>query len=140
VQNSLGGIQEPRWLPQVLWQSPPGWGGHLSSVREGAPLSGARNGVCLRCFPLGTLGVSANSVPQVTRCWCRMEGTCDSGQVRFSASLMLSQVPRDWNGTEVVLHSLVVLRSHRESCRDLEGVCQLCAQGDPVLVPAGRDL
>ena len=37
MQTSLGGIREPRWLPQVLQQSPHGQGGHLSSGREGAP-------------------------------------------------------------------------------------------------------
>ena len=31
-------------FPQVLWQSPPRPGGHLSSGREGAGMSGARNG------------------------------------------------------------------------------------------------
>ena len=34
----------------------------------------------------------------------------------------------------------VVLRSREESSRDCEGVCQLCAQGDQVLAPTGRDL
>lgn len=38
----------PRLLPQVLWQSLPSQGGHLSSVREGARMSVARNGVCPR--------------------------------------------------------------------------------------------
>ena len=58
---------------------------------------------------------------------------------------MLSQVPHarngtlhDWNGTEVLFHSLVVLRSHGESSRDLGGVRRLCAQGDLVLAPTGR--
>ena len=45
---------------------------------------------------------------------------------RFSASLMLSQVPCDWIGTEVVFHSPEVLRSGGESSRDLGGVCRLC--------------
>ena len=45
---------------------------------------------------------------QVTKCWRRLEGTCDPGQAGFPASLMLSQVPRDWIGTEVVFHSPVV--------------------------------
>ena len=48
---------------------------------------------------------------QVTKCWRRPEGTYDPGQAGFPASLMLSQVPRDCIGTEVVLHSQVVLRS-----------------------------
>ena len=39
----------------------------------------------------------------------------DPGQAGFSASLVLSQVLRDWIGTEVVFHSLVVLRSRGES-------------------------
>ena len=46
VQTSLGRIQEPRCLQQMLQQWPPGPGGHLSSGREGARMSGARNGVC----------------------------------------------------------------------------------------------
>jgi hypothetical protein len=86
-------------------------------------MSGAQNGVCLRSCPLGTLGVSVNSAPKVTRCWCRSEGVCDPGQSRFSASLMLSQVPHDWFGTEVVFQSPEVLRSHGESSKDLGGVC-----------------
>jgi hypothetical protein len=36
----------------------------------------------------------------------------DPGQAGFSASLML--VPHDWNGTEDVFHSTVVLRSRGE--------------------------
>ena len=58
----------------------------------------------------------------------------------FSASLMLSQVPRDWIGTEVVFHSPEVLSSHGESSGDLGGVCRLQDQGDLVLVPTRRDL
>ena len=54
------------------------------------------------------LGVSADSVSKVTRCWCIQEGTCNPGQDRFSASLML--VPYNWNGIEDVLHLLVVQR------------------------------
>ena len=76
---------------------------------------------------------------QVTQCWRRPEGTCDPGQAGFSASLMLSQVPHDWIGTEVVFHSPEVLRSSGESCGDLGGV-RLRAQGVLVLVPTGRDL
>ena len=38
--------------------------------------------------PLGTLGVSVDSVPKVPWCWCRPEGTCDPGQAGFSASLI----------------------------------------------------
>ena len=41
--------------------------------------------------------------------------------------LMLSQVPRDWIGTEVVFHSPGVLRYCRESSGDLGVVCQLFA-------------
>jgi hypothetical protein len=55
---------------------------------------------------------------QVTQFWRRLEGTCDPGQAGFSASLMLSHVPRDWIGTEVVFHSLVVLRSRGVSSRE----------------------
>ena len=84
---------------------------------------------------LGTLGVSADSVPKMPRCWCRLEGTCDPGQAGFSASLMLSQVPHDWIGAEVVFHSLVVLRTSGESSRGNLGVSL-----DSVLVLTGRDL
>ena len=41
----------------------------------------------------------------------------DPGQAGFSAFLVLSQVLRDWIGTEVVFHSAVVLRSSGESSR-----------------------
>jgi hypothetical protein len=54
---------------------------------------------------------------QMIQCWHLLEGTCDPGQAVFPASLMLSQVPSDWIGTEVVFHSLVVLRSRGESSR-----------------------
>ena len=33
--------------------------------------------------PLGTVGVSADSVPKMTRCWHRLEGTCAPGQAGF---------------------------------------------------------
>ena len=45
----------------------------------------------------------------------------------------------DWNGTDVVFHSPVVLRLHGEYSRDLGGVSQLRAQGDLVLVLTRRD-
>jgi hypothetical protein len=77
---------------------------------------------------------------QVTQCCCWLEGTCDPGQATFSASLMLSQVPHDWIGTEVVFHSPEVLRFHGESSRDPGGKRWLLAQGDPVLALTGRDL
>ena len=65
----------------------------------------------------------------------------DPGQAGFSASLVLSQVPCDWIGTEVVFHSPVVQRSHGESSRGgLGGVCGFRAQGDLVLVLIRRDL
>ena len=56
----------------------------------------------------------------------------------FSASLML--ILHDWNGTEVVFHSMVVLRLLGEFSRDLGvgGVHRLHAQGDPVLELTGR--
>jgi hypothetical protein len=82
--------------------------------------------------------VSANFVPKVTWCWRRPEGTCDPDQAWFSASLMLSQVPRDWIGTEVMFHSPVVLRKCGEYSRDLGGVLRLHAQGDPVLALTRR--
>ena len=77
--------------------------------------------------PLGTLGVSANSTPKVTQCWRPLEGTCDPGQARFSAFLMLSQVPHDWIGTEVVFHSPEVLRS----CGDPLGTMGMSADFVP---------
>jgi hypothetical protein len=43
---------------------------------------------------------------------------------RFSASLLLSQVPRNWIGTDVLFHSPVILRSSGESSRD-RGGCPL---------------
>ena len=67
-------------------------------------------------------------------------GDLDPGQAGSSASLVLPQVPNDWIGTEVVFHSLVVLRSHGESSRDLGGLHRLCIQGDLVLAPTRRDL
>ena len=82
--------------------------------------------------------MTADSVLKVIRCWHQPEGTCDPGQVRFSASLML--VPSDWNGIEVVFYTPLALRLCGESYGDLGGVCQLCAQDDLVLVPTGRDL
>jgi hypothetical protein len=44
--------------------------------------------------------MSTDSVPKLTGYWHQLEGTCDSGQAGFSASLML--VPSDWNGAEYV--------------------------------------
>jgi hypothetical protein len=45
---------------------------------------------------------------------------------------MLSQVPHDWNGTKVVFHSQVVLRSHGESWG--QGVRRLSAQGASLML------
>jgi hypothetical protein len=56
--------------------------------------------------PLGTLGVSADSTPTVPGCWCRLEGTCDSGKAGFSASLInaVSGPDRlDWSSSCVPL-------------------------------------
>ena len=111
-----GAPAKPSWARQtpLLWQGrcPDVW-----SPKRGLPwqlssrdLEGVRD-----------------SEPKVTRCWCRPEGTCDPGQARFSASLMLSQVPSDRNGKEVVFHSPVVLRFRGESSKDLGGVCRLLA-------------
>ena len=91
-----------KMAPPGALASPPGQGRHLTSGRKGAWMSGARNGVCLRDL----VGVH-QLCTQVTQCWCRPEGTCDPGQAGFPAFLMLSQVPCDWIGTEVVFHSLV---------------------------------
>ena len=45
----------------------------------------------------------------------------DPGQAGFSAYLVLSQVLRDWIGTEVVFHSSVVQRSRGKSSRGAWG-------------------
>ena len=42
--------------------------------------------------PLRTLVVSADSMPKVPQCWCRLEGTCDPGQARFSQKITNSYV------------------------------------------------
>jgi hypothetical protein len=55
---------------------------------------------------LGTLGVSANPAPKVTRCWSQPEDTCDPGQSGLSASPInaVSGPPRlDWNRSCVPL-------------------------------------
>jgi hypothetical protein len=91
-------------------------------------MSGAQNGVCLRSCPLGTVEVSTDSAPKVIRCWHLLEGTCDPGYARFSGSLMLSQFPHNWSGTEVVFHSLVVLRLRGGYSRGLGYVCRLHAR------------
>ena len=52
----------------------------------------------------------------------------------FSASLLLSQVPCNWIGTNVVFRSPVILRLCGESSRDCGGVDHLCILGD--LMPA----
>ena len=69
----------------------------------------------------------------VTQCWCRQEETCDIGQAGFPAFLMLSHVPQDWIGTEVVFHSPVVLRSSGESSRGPWGCPLTLCPGDLVL-------
>ena len=84
--------------------------------------------------------MSADSAHKVIRCWPRPEGTCDPGQARFSASLMLSQVPHDWFGTEVEFHTPVVLRLHGESSRDLGGVRQLRTPVSKILMFAFHHL
>ena len=114
----------------MLQQSPPGQGRHLSSVREGAQMSGAQNGVLSQSLSSRDLGGVCQLCAQVTKSWHLLEGTCDPGQAGFPASLMLSQVPGDWIGTEVVFHSPVVLRSCGESSRGSWGVHRLRAQGD----------
>jgi hypothetical protein len=53
-----------KMAPPGIQQSPPRHARHLSSGREGARMSGARKGICLRSCPLGTLGVSADYVPR----------------------------------------------------------------------------
>ena len=79
----------------LLWQ---GWCLDVWSLKRGLPQK----------LSSRDLGGVLRFLPQETWCWCRPEGTCDPGQARFSASLML--VPRDWTGTEVVFPSPVVLR------------------------------
>jgi hypothetical protein len=46
---------------------------------------------------------------------------------------------RNWNGKEFMLYTLVVLRSHGESSRDLGGIRRLHTHGDPVLALTRRD-
>jgi hypothetical protein len=53
---------------------------------------------------------------------------------------MLSQVPHDWIGTEVVFHSPEFLSSCGESSGDLGCFQRLRAQGKQVLVRTERDL
>jgi hypothetical protein len=77
---------------------------------------------------------------QVTQCWCWPEGSRDPGQAEFPVFLMLSQVPCDWIGTEVVFHSLVVLDWVESPLGDHGGVCWLSMKGGLMLVPTGRDL
>ena len=88
----------------------------LRSSRES---SGDRGGICWLCS-LGDLVL----VP-TRRDLCPWWG-------QFSASLLLSQVPCDWIGTDVVFHSSLILRSHGESSGDSGGVRWLCALGDLV--------
>ena len=114
--------------PRCSSKALPGQDRHLSSGREGARMTGAGNGVCLRSCPLGTLGGFHRLCAQVTWCCRQPEGICDPGQARFSASLMLSQVPRDWIGTEVMFHSPVVLRLCGESSRGPWGCPQTPCQ------------
>jgi hypothetical protein len=123
----LGTVAKPSWAEWtlLLWQ---GRCQYVWSQKRGLPQklsSRDPGGVCQLCT-------------QVTQCWCRQEGTCDPGQARFSASLMLSQALRYWIGTEVVFHSPGVLRLSGYSSRDLGGVCWLWAQVDPVVAQTGR--
>jgi hypothetical protein len=60
---------------------------------------------------------------------------------RALVSLFLrSQACHTWIGTDVVFHSLGILRLCGESSVDCGGLHQFCAQGDPVLVLTRRDL
>jgi hypothetical protein len=122
--SALGKPSWPWWTPFLqqgrcldIWSSKLCLPQKLSSRYHG--------GVCQLCA-------------QVTRCWHQLEGTCDPGQVGFSASLMLSQVPCDWIGMEVLFHSPEVLRSHGDSSRDHGGVHRLSAQGVLVLAPTWK--
>ena len=80
-------------------------------------MSGAQNGVLSQSLSSRDLGGVCQLCAQVTKSWHLLEGTCDPGQAGFPASLMFSQVPGDWIGTEVVFHSPVVLRLCGESSR-----------------------
>ena len=88
--------------------------------------------------PPGDLGGLSLLCAQGDPVLALMEGICDPGQAGFSASLMLSQVPCDWIGTEVVFYSPVVLRSRGNSSRVPWGCLPTLRPGDPVLVPTGR--
>jgi hypothetical protein len=90
--------------------------------------------------PPGDLGGLSLLCAQGDPVLALMEGICDPGQAGFSASLMLSQVQRDWFGTKVVFHLQVVLRSRGESSREPWGVSQLRAQSYPVLALTRRDM
>ena len=61
---------------------------------------------------------------------------------RFSAPLLLAQVPCDWIGTDVVFLSPVILRLRGESSGDCGGVhrFRIHDQVDPDLAPTKRDL
>jgi hypothetical protein len=91
--------------------------------------------------PLGTLGVSNDSVSKVTQCWHQPEGTCDPGQAGFSCSLINAfsgPMGLDWNRSCVPLTI-----GPKILWRVLWGPwgCppSLCSS-DPVLAPTGRDL
>jgi hypothetical protein len=92
--------------------------GKVSSCREGAQIFGVRKDSWQKLSsthqmsydpeesPVGTLEMSAVSVPKVPRCWHWPEGTCDPGHARFSASLInsvLGPVWLDWSRSCVPL-------------------------------------
>jgi hypothetical protein len=99
-------------------QAKPSWAGRTLLLWQGRYLDvwSPKRGLPQKLFSRDLGGVCWLRA-QVTWCWHLLEGTCDPGQAGFSDSLMLSQVQHDWIGTEVVFHSLVVLRSGGESSR-----------------------
>jgi hypothetical protein len=96
----------------------PSWGGWTLLLWQGRCLDvcSPKRGLSQKLSSRDLGGVH-RLCAQVTKSWHRPEGTCEPGQAGFPASLMLSQAPLDWIGTEVVFHSPVVLKSSGESSR-----------------------
>jgi hypothetical protein len=125
--------------------------GKLFSCREVVQISGVRT--CLQAEVVihspevlrshgescGYLGVSTDSAPKMPWCWHGPEGTCDPGQVGFSAFLINAvsgPVQLDWSRSCVPLtRGLNILW---RVLWGLGGVRRLCTQGALVLSWTGR--